>query len=229
MSDKEKTEKYQNVTTRQVVEVPAGALDNQARWRKISGHEASLAADENGLVPFKIDGPPLAYLELVVEARTQKLIEENEARESVKLSEAEKSRLRTGVTDRLAEELHKAIRDVRDIANIAGARADASDHADRAIAAQDASDQSNAAAKLERDQAEKDALAAAKKSGVGAGQQRPDLEWNTDDIRAYAKENGIDLGNATKPETLIAKIQEHEENAAKEREQASGTPASAQK
>jgi hypothetical protein len=39
----------------------------------------------------------------------------------------------------------------------------------------------------------------------------PDKTWKNDELKAYADENGVDLGDATKKEDLLAAIELHNE------------------
>jgi hypothetical protein len=44
-----------------------------------------------------------------------------------------------------------------------------------------------------------------------ARSEKPDKTWKNDDLKSYAAENGIDLGDATKKEDFLAAIELHQE------------------
>ena len=43
--------------------------------------------------------------------------------------------------------------------------------------------------------------------GESSRSESPDSSWKVADLRAYASENGIDLGDATKKDDIVAAIQ----------------------
>jgi hypothetical protein len=51
----------------------------------------------------------------------------------------------------------------------------------------------------------------ANKAAAAQKSEKPDKTWKNDDLKSYATERGIDLGDATKKEDFLAAIELHEE------------------